>query len=474
MSFAGLTREDRTALRTTQATQRGFDCGSGSYCGNQMGTSVGTGEGSATTIFHRTKTTISEGKATTEVYILSDGKWVNAAKTTDGGKTYTFNEETRSDGSKIVGAGVRQSLAPGGNMNKNVQYQVTTTLREGGSNLLLEPKLTDNQIREVTSSSSQLTTPGGSPEGGNPPFSIQELNRSTISGKSRQSYGDDLRYPLKMNQGVEAGNKQDVIRFTLYEYVPPNESGAGVGSQFGTSVNSKTRITKSKPKGSAILPIQPTISDSNAVNWQSDSINPLELAAFNLSTGAIEGGITGFENALNTVIGAIGNENEQNIRNAVTAAFASAAIGKNVFTRATGAILNPNVELLFNGPSLRVFNYSFKLSARSKPESERIRQIIRFFKQGMSVQRTKSNLFLSSPDVFGISYLLRGDDDNPYMNRIKICALTNCSVDYTPTGSYMTFEDGSMVSYTLNLTFEELEPIYNDDYDELGENAIGY
>lgn len=338
------------------------------------------------------------------------------------------------------------------NPNSNIPPALRQTIEAGGS---------DFQIPERQ---------GG--QGENPPFSIQELNRSTISGKSRKSYGDDLRYPIKMNQGVEAGNKQDVIKFTLYEYVPPNESGAGVGSQFGTSVNSKTRITKSKPKGSAILPIQPTISDSNAVNWQSDSINPLELAAFNLSTGAIEGGITGFENALNTVIGAIGNENEQNIRNAVTAAFASAAIGKNVFTRATGAILNPNVELLFNGPSLRVFNYSFKLSARSKPESERIQQIIRFFKQGMSVQRTKSNLFLSSPDVFGISYLLRESDNNPYMNRIKICALTNCSVDYTPTGSYMTFEDGSMVSYTLNLTFEELEPIYNDDYDEL--NAIGY
>jgi hypothetical protein len=45
--------------------------------------------------------------------------------------------------------------------------------------------------------------------------------------------------------------------------------------------------------------------------------------------------------------------------------------------RTTGAILNPNIELLFNAPSLRVFNYRFQLSAREEPESKQIQKIIR-------------------------------------------------------------------------------------------------
>jgi len=130
--------------------------------------------------------------------------------------------------------------------------------------------------------------------------------------------------------------------------------------------------------------------------------------------------------------------------------------------------------LLFNGPSLRQFSYSFNLSARSAPESRAIRKIIRFFKQGMSVQRSAGELFLVTPDIFQIQYLLKEGADHPYINRIKTCALTNCSVDYTPTGSYMTFKDGAMVSYTLSLSFEELEPIYHDDYEPLGEDVIGY
>jgi hypothetical protein len=44
----------------------------------------------------------------------------------------------------------------------------------------------------------------------------------------------------------------------------------------------------------------------------------------------------------------------------------------------------------------------------------------------------------------------------------------------------MSFDDSnnpSMVSYQLDLTFQELEPIYDDDYTDLDENKdtkIGY
>jgi hypothetical protein len=37
-----------------------------------------------------------------------------------------------------------------------------------------------------------------------------------------------------------------------------------------------------------------------------------------------------------------------------------------ILQRTEGAILNPNMELLFNGPSLRSFTFSFKLASRSE------------------------------------------------------------------------------------------------------------
>jgi hypothetical protein len=325
---------------------------------------------------------------------------------------------------------------------------------------------------------------GGNPVGGDPSsspdgdstnenkFDLTELEK--ISAKPpRASYGH-LRYPLKMN--TDNREKQDVIKFTMIEYTPSLKFSKGEGEEGNSFALSSAdrKGTEESTRGTVTLPIQPTIVDSNSVNWQEDSINSLMLAAANVSTGFIQGGSGGLTAAITNIQKQVGAEGNDNLKNALTAAAASAALGNNIFTRATGAILNPNMELLFNGPSLRQFSYSFNLSARSAPESKAIQKIIRFFKQGMSVQRSPGELFLVTPDIFKIQYLLKGGTDHPYINRIKTCALTNCSVDYTPTGSYMTFEDGAMVSYTLNLSFEELEPIYHDDYDALDKDEIGY
>ena len=57
--------------------------------------------------------------------------------------------------------------------------------------------------------------------------------------------------------------------------------------------------------------------------------------------------------------------------------------------------------------------------------------------------------------------------EHPYMNKIKPCALTSFNVNYTPDGSYMTYEtNGSMVGYDLQMSFQEIEPVYNTDQDE--------
>lgn len=144
--------------------------------------------------------------------------------------------------------------------------------------------------------------------------------------------------------------------------------------------------------------------------------------------------------------------------------------------RQFGAVINPNLELLFNSPDLRQFSFSFKLSPRSKTEAEIVRKIIRNFKQAMSVKRSASSFLLQTPHTFAISYIFK-NENHPYLNKFKECALTSCNVNYTPEATYMSFEDGAMVSYQLDLTFQELEPIYDDDYTDLDQNQdtqIGY
>ena len=96
-----------------------------------------------------------------------------------------------------------------------------------------------------------------------------------------------------------------------------------------------------------------------------------------------------------------------------------------------------------------------------------IKRVIRFFKKNMAVNKSNTDIFLKSPNVFEIKY-----NQDKSLNLFKTCALRSFNVDYTPLGSYMTFTDGTMVSYGLSMQFQELDPIYSEDYST--EDAIGY
>ena len=161
--------------------------------------------------------------------------------------------------------------------------------------------------------------------------------------------------------------------------------------------------------------------------------------------------------------------------NDIKAYFAGQAVGANIFTRATGKVINPNLELLFRGPQLRTFNYNYRFTPRDDDEARVIRSIIRHFKKNMAVKKSNSGLFLQTPNVFELKYIYSSGGQHPFLNTIKKCALTNFNVDYTPDGSYMTYRDGSMTSYSVSMQFSELTPIYEDDYDKgPGKDGMGY
>ena len=101
-------------------------------------------------------------------------------------------------------------------------------------------------------------------------------------------------------------------------------------------------------------------------------------------------------------------------------------------------------------------------------------KIIRFFKQGMSPIRESPNLFLKAPNTWKLTYLHKNRNDHKYLNRFKECALMNFQTQYTPEGNYATFEDGVMTAYQINLTFQELEPVYSTDYEKVGNDEIGF
>ena len=311
----------------------------------------------------------------------------------------------------------------------------------------------------------------------------QTLSSISVEGRRfRESYGN-YSYPEDLKS-----NKQDRIRFSQ-----SYSEGTKLQADLINPKVFQRRIKKIT--GSVTLPIVTGIQDENSVDWKGATLNPIQALAGAGALGVFETVREGgqIDDAISQGAAAVGNVRNQIVNNkqvgsdigsAINVYLAQQAVGaQGLLSRTTGAILNPNLEMLFGGPQLRRFTFSFTLSPRDADEATQVRKIIRFFKQGMSVKTSASNVFLKSPNVFDIEYKSFNTNGteitHPSINIIKTCALTSCNVQYTPNNTYMTYEDPfrTMQSYQLTMQFGELDPIYDDDYAKLDndqDQVIGY
>ena len=141
--------------------------------------------------------------------------------------------------------------------------------------------------------------------------------------------------------------------------------------------------------------------------------------------------------------------------------------------RSTGRILNPNAELLFQGPVLRDFGFKFLMIARSQREAEVIRKIIKFFKEGAAPVYDGGAALLSTPNVFQLEYKA-GDTLLNTVNRFNEMALRTITVDYAPDGFWSAYQDSHPVAVVMSLQFSELRPIYREDHKKTGDSSVGY
>jgi hypothetical protein len=261
-------------------------------------------------------------------------------------------------------------------------------------------------------------------------------------------------------------------------------------------------ITRGSPLdeflGLVRLPMPNAIQDSNNVAWGEDSVNALEAAALAASDpsggdvlagitggviGAFSDGITeGVKNAIAVNVGrqmidGIKIENtilQPEIQSRILATLGIETSAEAILARKEGVVPNSNLELLFSGPTLRQFSFVYKMSPRSSREATIVNRILRFFKQGMAARKQNSkggggtaggaSYFLGTPNVFRLQYRTTEDEAIKGLNRIKTCALTGTSVNYTPEGAFASYDRGQPVSVLLSLNFQELEPIYDSDY----------
>jgi hypothetical protein len=295
---------------------------------------------------------------------------------------------------------------------------------------------------------------------------------------------EPLRYPLKAFT-----DKTDYLQIGVVNYTAIGKNENYV-SERGTRRN--TRNIKELEE-IILLPIPSNIQDNNSTNYGSSELNSIAGAALGGIMRTMEAGKKGetvkqkLGRIKDTALGSISEiyataGGTEEIANFATRQLASSAVGilgvnitpNQILARSEGTILNPNMELLFNGPTLRNFRFSFKMTPRNRPEGEQIKKIIRCFKKNMAPKVGENSTFLKTPNVFELTYR-QGSNDHKFLNKFKQCFLSDISVNYTGEGTYATYHDGTPVSMIMDLTFKEIQPIYSSDYeDESSGTGVGY
>jgi len=336
-------------------------------------------------------------------------------------------------------------------------------------------------------------------------IALQNASAKT-SGKS-----EVMSYPFDLNP------KQDHFKIMRYNYIRPdiNQSkgpdqeialvgGAQANKQkkYGNNQTPDRIINRagdsvvgSELKGSVLLPM-PKATDVNGVEWGKSELTISGIAALgaaNMVAGRLanDDGQALAEKeareALNAergrnVEGSAGTEfaralGVQTVSKLAGVAFGTELDADTFLARTGGKVLNPNAEMLFQGPVIRDFAFSFLMVARSQKEGQEIRKIIRFLKLGMA-PKFRSTTFLKAPDIFTLHYK-NGQGENDMLKTVNLfnpggLALTTMNVDYAPFGYWSAYRDSQPVAVKMDLNFTELRPLYQSDQLETPEDSVGY
>ena len=413
-----------------------------------------SGKGPRETNYYKTEvTTLADGGIKSETY-RTDAKGNITVKISDTTTDKDGNVTSNSVLSTATNAERRALQDTNSRLNNSIKNQTEQASTEAKANST-DPgggKVDKNKATEPEEGDSQTA----------------DTSTSTSSSSTRD-FGD-MQYPETIADG------QDVITFTALSY--------SVKTLEGFTFGGRERVGPGggggRSKGTVTLPIQSGIKDQNAAGWGEDSMTAGDIAKAGIALKTIMDGGGGFAQGLGELKDqAIGSS--EDLATAVGTKFAENAAGvKGLLSRTAGKIQNPNLELLFQKPTLRPFSFQFKLSARNPEEAAEIVKIIRFFKQNMSPQKgggsggASANLFLKAPNTFQIHYMHEGTKEHPFIGRPKECAMTSFEVDYTPDGNYSTLRDGFMTSYTISMSLKELEPVFYEDYEEFPDTEIGF
>ena len=299
-----------------------------------------------------------------------------------------------------------------------------------------------------------------------------------------------FRYPLGL-----IDQNTDYVKIDAYKYEPPGVGQLSTDNfTIPTSDRNYQSLNNKTVRGTLLLPMPQSLPvNSQSASWTSGGLSGITAAGIGVAQDTIKSGnpFKGFGEGVSAFIkkattSAQTGLGQKTIQNFFATQAVQQLLGQDqnlfgeILGRETGAVINENIELLFRGVTLREgFSLAFDLAPRDDNESRIIREMVYFLKAEMSPKKGTASgaaggLFLTAPSVFKVQYM-SGGRPHPYLNRFKICALQSLGLNFTGSNTYATYSDGTPVHMNLSLNFQELTPIYREDYESSeGKTGVGY
>ena len=220
------------------------------------------------------------------------------------------------------------------------------------------------------------------------------------------------------------------------------------------------------------------LSNEQKQNWQGKSFTRLGKSVIAAGAG---GDMSKIGSTFKDVSG-----NAKAIQTALTAGVLNAipGVGGNITFNdiagsTRGIVLNPNAEVLYDSPDLREIGMVFKMYAQSDEEAKHIKLICDTFRTASlpkfgaegDVSFTSGQKQLTGDNFIRVPLLckfsfMRGGDTNKWIPQYKPCAITQVEVNYTPDGTYATYEDGSPIATELSIKFIETKLIFDNEIEK--------
>ena len=307
----------------------------------------------------------------------------------------------------------------------------------------------------------------------------------TITYQSNVGYGDGQIDPkLAKAANVEEEFAEHIVEGAV-------EGARSFESDFFTTLNSDTTLLKSQETGAdtgALADMQTTTRTQDTIAiYLPPNVQDNYTTSYNASATGLLGFIAAsgigfatamenndFRKAAEEATGLVGGAFEEMFKRAASSiveTFTEAEGGYELFNKVFGRAANPYLEVLFQGPELRSFNYSFTFAPTSQAEQREVRDIIKLFRYHQAPEsRSNASLFLGLPSTFDIMYMYQPDTtnggqteahENTFYNKIATCVLQSVNVDYTP-GKVASHQQGAPVLIKMSLSFLETEILTKD------------